>query len=143
MEDLKSLLIGIVGGLIVLALSKLYRGYRRRSIQDDIRFLEFERQHLEEMKRSSIEMNRSSFRAIFIIFLLIGLANLLPKFLSVVNAEALSGFSTLLTLVIWSVFVGLCFKYWRRYENLKNFRDATRKMNEKLQSLQDKLQRKS
>lgn len=143
MEDFKALLLGIIGGIIVLGLARAYRGYRRKSIQDDIKFLEFEKQHLEEMKRSSVEMNRSSFRAIFALFLFIGLANLLPKFLIFVDSEAFNLISSIMTLVIWSLFVGLCIKFWRRYDNLKNYKDATHKMNKKLEMLQSKLQNNS
>jgi Na+/H+ antiporter NhaD/arsenite permease-like protein len=143
MEDLKTLLLGIAGGLLVLAISKAYRAYRRKSIQDDISFTEYEKKHLEEMKRSSVEMNRSSFRALFALCLLIGLANLIPMFLKFVNAEKLSEISSLISLVIWSVFVGLSIKFWRRYDNLKNYKEATRKMDEKLEILQVKLQKNS
>lgn len=143
MEDVKALLIGISGGLVVLALSKVYRGFRKRSIQDDIRFLEFERQHLEEMKRSSVELNRSSFRAIFALFLFIGLSNLSTIFFAVIDPVALSGVSSLFNLLIWAMFVGLCIKFWRRYDNLKNYKEATRKMNERLETLQDKLDKHS
>lgn len=139
MEDVRTLFIGVLGGLIVLGIAKAYKLYRHKSIQEDIKFLEFEKMHLGEMKRSSVEMNRSSFRAIFALFLFIGLANLTPRIFGFINAEALSGLASFLTMIIWAVFVGLCIKFWRRYENLKEFKESMDKFDEKLEKLRGKL----
>lgn len=139
MEDLKTLLIGVLGGLMVLGIAKAYKSYRHKSVQEDIKFLEFEKKHLGEMKKSSVEMNRSSFRAIFALFLFIGLANLTPRLFDLINAEALSGLSSLVTIIIWAMFIGLCIKFWRRYENLKNFKEAMDKLDEKIEKLRGKL----
>lgn len=139
MEDVKTLFIGVLGGLMVLGIAKAYKLYRHKSVQEDIKFLEFEKKHLGEMKRSSVEMNRSSFRAIFALFLFVGLANLIPRIFDFINAEALSGLSSLVTLIIWAMFVGLCIKFWRRYENLKNFKEAMDKLDKKIEKLRGKL----
>ncbi|TPW23754.1 hypothetical protein FH712_07405 [Marinobacter nauticus] len=139
MEDLKTLFIGVLGGLMVLGIAKAYKSYRHKSVQEDIKFLEFEKKHLGEMKKSSVEMNRSSFRAIFALFLFIGLANLTPQIFDLINAEALSGLSSLVTMIIWAMFIGLCIKFWRRYENLKNFKEAMEKLDEKIEKLRGKL----
>lgn len=139
MEDVKTLFIGVLGGLMVLGIAKAYKSYRHKSVQEDIKFLEFEKKHLGEMKRSSVEMNRSSFRAIFALFLFIGLANQTPLIFDLINAEALSGLSSLVTMIIWAMFIGLCIKFWRRYENLKNFKEAMDKLDEKIEKLRGKL----
>lgn len=139
MEDLKSLMIGIIGGLIVIGMSKLYKAYRKKSILEDIEFLEYEKRHLEEMKRSSVEMNRSSFRSVFALFLLIGIANLAQIVFSLINVEVLAGLFDFLTLAIWATFVGLCIKLWRRYDNLKNYNEAIAIMNERLVKLQRRI----
>ncbi|MQX53468.1 hypothetical protein [Alcanivorax sediminis] len=139
MEDIKTLFIGVLGGLMVLGIAKAYKSYRNKSVQEDIKFLEFEKKHLGEMKKSSVEMNRSSFRAIFALFLFIGLANLTPRFFDLINVEALSGLSSLVTMIIWAMFIGLCIKFWRRYENLKNFKEAMDKLDDKIEKLRGKL----
>lgn len=139
MEDVRTLFIGVLGGLMVLGIAKAYKLYLHKSVLEDIKFLEFEKKHLSEMKRSSVEMNRSSFRAIFALFLFIGLANLIPRIFSFINAEALSGLSSFLTMNIWAMFVVLCIKFWRRYENLKNFKEAMDRLDQKLEKLRGKL----
>ncbi len=139
MEDLKSLILGILGGLIVLIIAKAYNAYRKKSIKEDIDFLEYEKKHLAEMKRSSIEMNRSSFKAIFSLFLIIGIANLISKLIAFINVEKLSEVSSFITLIIWGIFVSLCIIFWRRYDNLKNYKEAIIKIDRKLSKLNNKL----
>jgi hypothetical protein len=139
MEDLRSLFIGVLGGLIVLGIVKTYNLYKIKSIREDIKFLEFEKNHLSEMKRSGVEMNRISFRAIFALFFLMGLANLTPKLFTLADAEAAPGISLLITMIIWAIFIGLCIKFWRRYDNLKNFKDTISRIDTKLENLRDKL----
>jgi F0F1-type ATP synthase membrane subunit a len=131
MEDLKSLAIGIVGAFIVLAITKIYRAYHRKTIRDDIEFVEYEKQHLESMKKSSVEMNRSSFRAIFSLFLLVALANLIPAFFSAISSS-LDEVASLFAIAIWSLIIGLCYKFQQRYDNLKNYKEASKKLETKL-----------
>ncbi|EIJ35285.1 hypothetical protein [Thiothrix nivea] len=140
MEDWKNLLIGIIGGLVVLGISKVYNAYRKKSIKSDIEFLEFEKKHLEEMKRSSVEMNRSSFRAIFAIFMFIGLANLIPHLFSLTGISVFVMAGSFLEVFLWGCVIWLSIGFWRRYDNLKNYKEAVERMDEKLVKLQEKLQ---
>ena len=141
MEDLKSLLIGILGGLIVLAVSKFYKAYRVKKIRDDISLLEYERSHLEEMKRSSVEMNRSAFRSIFAMLSLMGFAKLSDPILAFINGRVGLDANTVFSIIIWGMFFTLSVKMWQRYDNLKNYKDAIGKMDTKLSKLQQKLEK--
>ena len=138
MEDLKSLSIGVLGGLIVLGLSKLYRAYRKKNLREDIEFVEYEKKHLAEMKRSSVEMNRSSFRALFAVLMLIALANLVPSLLIAVGIGFVSKIGAVINPFLWGAVFVLALKFWRRYDNLKNFKEATAQMDEKLELLKSK-----
>jgi len=138
MEDLKALVVGVFGGLIVIGLSKLLRAYRKRSLRDDIEFAEYEKNHLAEMKKSSVEMNRSSFRALFAVLMLMALANLLPRALDLIGLGAMSKMGDLMALFLWAMVVGLAAKFWRRYDKLKNYKEATAKLDEKLELLKAK-----
>ena len=133
MEDLKALLIGVLGGLIVIGLSRLYRVYRKKNLREDIEFVEYEKNHLTEMKRSSVEMNRSSFRGLFAVLMLFALANLLPAFFNVIGIGVITKIGEVINLFIWGAVFILALRFWRRYENLKNFKEATTKMGEKLE----------
>lgn len=141
MEDLKSLVIGVFGGLIVIGLSKLFRAYRKRTLRDDIEFAEYERNHLAEMKRSSVEMNRSSFRALFGVLMFIALANLLPRAINLIGLGAMSKMGDLMALFLWAMVLGLAVKFWRRCDKLKNYKEATAKLDEKLEVLRSKYER--
>ena len=138
MEDLKALAIGVLGGLIVIWLSKLFRAYRKKSLRDDIEFVEYEKKHLAEMKRSSVEMNRSSFRALFAVLTFIALANLVPAVLRFAGIGVVSKAGDFVALMLWAFVLVLAIKFWRRYDNLKNFKEATAKLEEKLELLKSK-----
>lgn len=139
MDDIKTLIIGVIGGLLVLLISKAINSYRLKSLKDDINFLELEKRHLEEMKRSSIEMNRSAFRSIFSLLFFIGLANFIPRVLLLINAPAFNVIADYLTALIWGLFVFLSLKFWQRYDNLKNYKAAINKIEEKLEKLNNKI----
>ncbi len=139
MEDLKTLALGIFGGLIVLLIAAAFRKFRIKTINDDIEFLEFEKNHLAEMKRSSVEMNRSSFRALFALLFILGLANLIFVIYFVADTVALKTSAAFLTIVVWTVFIGLSLKAWRRYENLKNYKEAVNNLEKRIDKLKNKL----
>lgn len=139
MEDLRTLVIGIIGGLLVIGISKLYKAFRKKSLREDIEFIEYEKNHLAEMKRSSVEMNRSSFRAIFAVLMFVGIANLIPYIQSFWEGVILQRSGNLLGLLSWTMVVVLSLNFWRRYDKLKNFKEATEKMNDKLGKLKTRL----
>ncbi len=94
MNDLRSLLIGIVGSFIVLGINRIYRAHKIKNIRMDIENLEFEKNRLEVMSKSSVKMNMLSFKAIFALMALIGLANLVPTFFEFLQEPDLTDFST-------------------------------------------------
>jgi len=140
MDDFKALAIGVFGGLIVLGISKVYRAYRIKSLKQDIELLEFEKGHLAEMKRSSVEMNRSSFKALFAVLILIALANLIPAFFEFVGLFLHNELDALISVALWAMVLALTVKFYRRYDNLKNFKEATEEIEEKLNSLKEKVE---
>lgn len=141
MEDLKSLVIGVVGGFIVLGVSSIRRAYTKKSLRDDIEFVEYEINHLSEMKRSSVEMNRSSFQALFAVLTLIAIANVVPVVTHLFGVDVVTKLGEYLQLLLWGAVLGLAVKFWRRYHNLKNFKEATAKLDRKLELLRSKYQK--
>lgn len=135
MDDLKALMIGVFGGLIVLGLSKAFRAYRKKSLIEDIEFTEFEKNHLAEMKRSSVEMNRSSFRAIFVVLIFIALANLLPSVLELSGAAEVGNF---IAIFLWFMVLVFTITFYKRYDSLKKFKEATARLDVKLDKLRAK-----
>lgn len=134
MEDLKALFIGIAGAFIVLGIQKLYRKYQIKSILQDIEIIEIEKQHLEAMKASSVEMNRSAFKSLFIVLSLISLAELIPTFVVVVSTAGIS-VTHGVSLMVWSAVLGLSLKFTKRYHNLGNYEKSIERMEDRLKKL--------
>lgn len=94
------------------------------------------------MKRSSVEMNRSSFRVLFTILILIALANLIPQLFKFSGVILFSKIGDLLSLILWALVLGLAINFWRRYENLRNFKESTSKLDKKLELLKSRYEKK-
>jgi len=135
------LILAVTGGLVTLAVQKIFKSIRIKTIRDDIEFIEFEKAHLEAMKRSSVEMNRSSFRGLFLVAMMIGIACYVPHFLLFIDLQLSDKESGFLGMILWAFVIAVTFKFWRRYDNLKNFKEATEKMDIRLDKLKLKLEK--
>ncbi len=129
--DVKSLLIGILGTVIVMFSVAVYKKSRAKSLKDDIDLIDFEIEHLGKIRKSSVEMSRSSFKGIFAMFFLFGLANLIPLAFDLVGLGNLLRIPQIASLILWSAFVGVAYLWWKRYENLKNYQEAIAKLESK------------
>lgn len=143
LEDLKNLAIGLLGGVIVLVGHGYYKRYQRSTILSDIEMLTYEKEHLEGMKRSSVEMSRSSFRAIFGVLMVFSIASGVPHFAEFVNSSSPSlsslSFHSLISLAVWSVAGATSYKYFRRFNDLKSMKSAIARIDGKLEKLNSKL----
>ena len=139
MEEFKALFWSVIGGFIVLAIAKIYRSYKMKSIKNDIDLIEFEMSHLEAMKKSSVEMNRSSFKGIFFILFLISLSNVIPHAFSFLIGGDFSNASSFIAFSLWVLTSAVALKLWKRYDNIKNFKDACTRLEAKKQKLEMKL----
>ncbi|WP_028470016.1 hypothetical protein [Neptunomonas japonica] len=137
-EDFKNLSIGILGGAIVLVGHGYYKRLKRSNILSDIEMLTYEKEHLEGMKRSSVQMSRSSFRAIFAVFMMFSAAELVPHFAEFVNSRGAS-YHSLLCVFIWAGAGGISYKYFRRFNDLKSMKAAFARIDGKLEKLNSKL----
>ncbi|EGR4437047.1 hypothetical protein DDN22_18595, partial [Vibrio cholerae] len=126
--DVKSLLIGILGTVIVMFVVAVYKKSRAKSLKDDIDLIDFEIEHLGKIRKSSVEMSRSSFKGIFAMFFLFGLANLIPLAFDLVGLGNLFRIPQITSLILWSAFVGVAYRWWKRYDNLKNYQEAIAKL---------------
>ncbi|NOI03376.1 hypothetical protein F0241_20045 [Vibrio kanaloae] len=131
MDDMKSLIIGIVGTLIVMFGVRIFNAHRRKSLKDDIDLIELELQVLDKMKRSSVEMNRASFRGLYALLFLFGISNVIEITFDWLNVPALEHIKHILSFTVWAAFIALAWIWWDRYENLKNYPVAVKRLNEK------------
>ncbi len=139
--DLKSLLIGILGTVIVMATVAAYKKTRAKSLRDDIDLIDFEIEHLGKIRKSSVEMSRSSFKGIFSMFFLFGLANLIPIAFDLADLGNFLHIPQISSLVLWSAFVGVAYRWWKRYDNLKNYQEAIAQLESKRLAKEAKLKK--
>ena len=140
MEELKTLLIGILGGFLVLGISKFHKSYRRKSIKEEIQDLEYEKELLTNMKRSSVELTRSSFRFIFAVFMFFALANLVPSLFTLLEDPIFNKVARFFEIFFWACSFSLSLLFWRRYDDLKNFESTSNKLDEKIEKLKSKIE---
>lgn len=131
MEEIKSLLIGIVGTLIVMAGVRFIKARRRKMLKGDIELIEFELDSLRKMKRSSVEMNRASFRGVFALLLIFSVANVISHSLDWLNIPMLRDFKYILVIGTWGASTGVAWIWWQRYGNLKNYLEAVKRLQSK------------
>lgn len=136
--DYKNIAYGLLVWAIATSLTWLYRRYRVSSIKSDIEMLTYEKEHLEEMKRFGIEMNRSSFRGIFAILIMFSIAGGIPHFVRFVESGG-AAFYALLSLFVWAGAGGLSYKYFRRINDLKSMKSAIARIDSRIEKLNSKL----
>ncbi len=127
-QDIKGLIIGIIGSLIVLAGTYLVKSFRRKSLKDDIEIIDLELEILERMKRSSVEMNRASFRGLYGLFFLFGLINSIPAVFDWLDILSLFHIKHLTVIGLWTAFSGVAFIWWQRHDNLKHYSTAVERL---------------
>lgn len=139
--DPNDLIFAVVVSLITAGIIELIRRYRTFSLKQDIETLELEKTILEEMKKSSVEMNRVSFRGIFMCFLLIALANLHFALSAIWRGGELSLRSGT-QVILWFFVFSMAFHWWRRYHSLKNYKQAVGRLDQRILEKRGKLDRR-
>lgn len=137
-EDLKGLVIGVVGSVAVLVGHGYYKRLKRSNILTDIEMLTYEKEHLEGMKRSSVQMSRSSFRAIFAVLIMFSIGGAIPHFAEFLHSGG-TAFYSLLSVFVWSGAGGISYKYFRRFNDLNSMKAAFARIDGKLEKLNSKL----
>jgi len=137
-DDIKSIIIGIISGLLVIYIHSIYKKHKIRKIKDEIDLLEWEKSHIERMRRSSIEMSRSSFKALFIVLMFMSLANLIPEFFNLIGLGSIM-LTKIVSLIAWLLVFLLAQKFWKRYDDIKNYKEYIGKTEKKIEDLRGKL----
>jgi len=135
---LEALVISVTAGLIILLIQFLSRSFVRSSVISDIKMLELEKERLESMKRSSVEMNRVGFRSVFAVLMMISIAEAIPHFAMFVRSQS-TAYESLLSLFFWSGAGAMCFKFFRRYEDVKELKPAVQRIDGKIEKLSKRL----
>jgi len=137
-----NLFTGVFGGLITYYLLAYVNRLKKRSLLLDIELLEDEKKYLGLIKHSGLEMIRSSFRTMFLLFVLLGVAGVCPYLLSFVNPAGEGGFNLVLSFGFWALFTGASIKAFLRLDNLNNYERAVEQIDERVANLKGKLAEK-
>ncbi len=138
-----NIIASLIAAIILLIFQKLYKIFSKKNIRDDIAYWEFEKKHLEQIQRSSIQLTRSAFKSIFILSSVVSLTNIIPYFYLLVTKQSIHLLSDFVSLLLWAIIFGLSLTFLRRYVYLDNFNQSINKINEKLKKLNYKINRKS
>ena len=133
------ILYSVIGGVITVVLIKGFTYFHQKTIRDDIKFLELEKEHMAEMKRSSISMNRSSFRAVFLVLFLIGVANVVPNLFKLADFSEKT--SLFLSMSLWMLAAAVSLKFFRRYGHLKDYKEYIKNTDQRLEKLNSKVKK--
>jgi len=133
---------GLVGAIITVLFGLALKGLkacRLWYLKEDIDNLQFERNHLEEIKRSSVAMNRSAFRGVFFLLGLLGVAQVCELVLPLLDIHAT--FIKLIVASYWLLIAMIGFSRSERYGKLSNYEESIQALDQKLSKLQIKQQR--
>jgi len=139
MEDLRALFIGVLGGLVTYCVVGFVKRYSKKSALLDIELLEAEKKHLGLVEGSELEMIRSSFRSLFLLLTLLGVACVSPYMLSFVYPAGEHGVNLVLSVIFWSVFTGASIKVFLRHNDLSNYEIAIDRIDRKLTKMKGNL----
>ena len=139
--DLKSLLIGIAGAFIVLAIQRIWMSYRRSSVKQSLAYMEWEKSHFIEIQKSATALNRSSFRSLFYILFFISLAGTLHAAHSDLPAKLLvfDQVVSFFEIVFWFVAVFRSFSLFRLYSSFKRPEETIARMDATIDALKKRI----
>lgn len=137
--NFENLIIGVAGGLAVILIQWIWRQNKRSSLQESLQYLEWEKQYFNEILKSSVALNRNSFRSIFYILLFIGIANIISVVFRNANDIYIKYIGEALEMTAWSVVVFRSWKLFKLYSSFKNHKDTLEYMDNKIQSIRKNL----
>jgi hypothetical protein len=145
--DVKSLMIGVIGGVIVLAIQRLWLIYSVKGAARRLREAEAYKSHLDNLAKSDRALLVHAFAAIFfllgMICLLFGIEtsrSLYSEFDVFVWAIDLR---ELLFLLLWVLVALLCFGVGLNFHRLADYPKSAEKLDKRIAKLKDKVSGKS
>ncbi len=146
------------GIFVTVIATKFLRKSTKESLQDDIEFLQFERDHREMLRESKIHRDRvakrSVFSALFFLGVLIVLTLAIPSasfnealiiYEGDVTTDGIYARYVLLgrvKILLWFFYTVYVFFLWNRYKNLSSYQKHLYKIDEKMIKVRKKLDKK-
>lgn len=123
-----TLIVGIIGTLITSWILAKMRSYNDKEVEKNIANFSAQRKTLDVMNASVYELNRLSFKAIFVLLFLFGCANVAPVLVDAIFADGLSSAKAWVSIFFWWLFLLFTLVYLKRDHQLANYPDAIKKL---------------
>lgn len=148
-----SVIAFILGIVLTIVLSNFFRQLKKRNLQDNLEFLQFERDHREKLRDSKIHRDRVARRSIFSALFFLGLGlivTLLLTFMGTVQVTNNQGLALPLIdiwirympVMIWVLYSGYVFILLKRYKNINAYQKHLYKIDAKIVKARKKLDKK-
>lgn len=138
MSDIRALIIGIVGSLIVIGIKRLSLLILAKNRIVKIKELEDEKNFINKAKNSIYTLNRFFFFMTSVIFILIGIINVIPYFLSVSKITIPSNVIEWCLMMLWLFVIGVGLGYAKSYFRLADPNKAIEKLDQEIITLKEK-----
>lgn len=132
-QDIRALIIGVLGSIIVLIIAYGFKRIRKSYINGQVVDLESDKKFIEKVQHSIFNLNRIFFAATSLIFVFIGLANILPLLLSRLQLSINIVF--FVEFILWLSVMALSFAMFRLFYILKDPKRSVAKIEAKILKL--------
>ena len=138
----------LTGIFVTVIATKFLRKSTKESLQDDIEFLQFERDHREMIRQSKIHRDRvakrSFFSALFFlsVVLVVSWVFVLYPFDTTPGKVSLWFLVNYIPFVLWAFYLIYVYVLWKRYKNLSAYQEHLYKIDEKIIKARKKLDEK-
>ena len=143
-----SLIAFIVGVVLTIGLTSFFRDLKKKNLQDDIEFLQFERNHREMIRESKDHRDRVARRSIFSalfflsVVIVVSLVFVLYPFAETTDKVSPWLLIHYIPFIFWALYLVYAYSLWHRYKNLSAYQEHLYKIDEKMIKARKKLDKK-
>ena len=138
----------ILGIVLTILGTSFFRQLKKKNLQDDLEFLQFERDHREMIRESKIHRDRVARRSIFSALFFLGFVLLVTLGIAFYPFTATPDKGTMLSvihylpIVLWLLYINYVYFLWKRYKNINSYQKHLYKIDAKMVKARKKLEKK-
>ena len=140
MEDLKALFIGMLGSILIIALSRVWRSFRVYSLKLDVKNLDAEISNIELISKSNPAFLIFSFQGIFIVLALLGFSYCFSVSMDFIKSDR--ALLDWLELIFSTIPASIAVYFLGIYKHLNNVELAVTKMKLKKFDIEQKISKR-
>lgn len=137
MEDLKALFIGMLGSILVIALSRIWRSFRVYSLKLDVKNLDADISNIELISKSNSALLIFSFKGVFIVLALLGFSYCFSVSMDFIKSGR--AFLDWVELIFSTIPASIAVYFLGVYKHLDNVELAVKKMRLKKFDIEQKI----